>query len=297
MRQSVSSLTSALQEARAENAYLRGNHAKHEAALKASHAEREKGLNNDLARVQQQLEEYNSALSGLQERFEDRSRMIADLRREKTSLESTATVLERKREALTNENTALKEKCKSLEGDLRAARDALLASPTSAIVNLEKAEAQIRQHQTDKTALERKLEYAKNENELVRNTYQEASKSAMEFASRISILEAENKILQTKASATAIDLAAISQRNENAVLQNQNAGLEAKLTHTEDMLRRKEEEIRELRRGRGMGTRGTSVKPGGSPRGSRGVSPVAGEPMLRTGSKGLGSTLRYGLNG
>lgn len=91
------------------------------------------------------------------------------------------------------------------------------------------------------------------------------------------------------------DLAAIAQRNENAAIRNQNAVLEASLKDREEMLRRKEEEIRELRRGRGMGTRGTSVKPGGSPRGSRGVSPVAVEPMLRTGSKGLGSTLRYGL--
>lgn len=297
MRQTVSSLTNALQEARAENAYLRGTHAKHEAALKASHAERENGLQNDLARVQQQLQEYNTALSGLQERFEDRSQKISNLRREKSTLESTATVSERKREALTNENTTLKEKWKALEGDLLAARGALFASPASAIVNLEKAEAQIRQHQADRTSLERKLEYAKNEIELVRKTYQEASNLAMESASRVAILEAENKVLQNKASATALDLAAISQRNENAVLQNLNAGVEAKLIHTEDMLRRKEEELRELRRGRGMGTRGTSVKPGGSPRGSRGVSPVAGEPMLRTGSKGLGSTLRYGLNG
>ena len=194
-----------------------------------------------------------------------------------------------------NENTNHKDKRKTLEQELQIARAALLASPVSATVELETVKAERRQYQADKTALEKKLESAKSEVELVRKVYQDASNSAVESESRISRLEDENKILQTKASATAVDLAIISQRNENTVIRNLSSVLESKLKHTEDVLKRKEEEIRELRRGRGMGTRGTSVKPGGSPRGSRGVSPVAGESMLRTSSKGLGSGLRYGV--
>ena len=103
-------------------------------------------------------------------------------------------------------------------------------------------------------------------------------------------------MLQSRASTSAADLAAITQRNENSAIRNQIVGLEATVKDREELLRRKDEELRELRRGRGMGTRGTSAKPGGSPRGSRGVSPVAGEPMLRGGSnKGLGSALRFGI--
>ena len=210
-------------------------------------------------------------------------------------MEATAIITNRRHESLTNENTNHKDKRKTLEQELQNARAALLASPVSAIVELETVKAERRQYQADKTALEKKLESAKSEVELVRKVYQDASNSAVESESRISLLEDENKILQTKASATAVDLAIISKRNENSVIRNLNSVLESKLKHTEDVLKRKEEEIRELRRGRGMGTRGTSVKPGGSPRGSRGVSPVAGESMLRTGSKGLGSGLRYGV--
>ena len=194
-----------------------------------------------------------------------------------------------------NENTNHKEKRKTLEQELQIARTALLASPISATAELETVKAEQRQYQADNAALEKKLEYAKSEVELMRKVYQDASNSVVDCESRITRLEAENKILQTKASTTAIDLAIISQRNENTAIRNLNSGLESKLKHTEDVLKRKEEEIRELRRGRGMGTRGTSVKPGSSPRGSRGVSPVAGETMLRTASKGLGSALRYGV--
>ena len=210
-------------------------------------------------------------------------------------MEATAIITERRRETLMNENTNHKEKRKTLEQELQIARTALLASPVSATAELETVKAEQRQYQADKTALEKKLESAKSEVELVRKVYQDASNSVVESESRITRLEAENKILQTKASTTAMDLAIISQRNEITAIRNLNSGLESKLKHTEDVLKRKEEEIRELRRGRGMGTRGTSVKPGGSPRGSRGVSPVAGETMLRTASKGLGSALRYGV--
>ena len=193
-----------------------------------------------------------------------------------------------------NENTNHKDKRKKLEQELQIAREALLASPVSATAELETVKAEQRQHQADKTALNKKLESVRSEVELVRKVYQDASNAVVESQSRINRLEAENKILQTKASTTAIDLAIISQRNENAAIRTLNSGLEAKIKHIEEVLKRKEEEIRELRRGRGMGTRGTSVKPGGSPRGSRGVSPVAGEPMLRN-PKGLGSGLRYGV--
>ena len=217
------------------------------------------------------------------------------MKSEKAKLEATAIIAERRRETLMNENANHKDKRKTLEQELQIARVALLASPASAIAELETVKAELRQCQDEKASLEKKLESAKGEIELVRKVYQDASNAVVECESRIARLEAENKTLQTKASTTAIDLAIISQRNENSAIRDLNSGLESKLKHTEDVLRRKEEEIRELRRGRGMGTRGTSVKPGGSPRGSRGVSPVAGEPMLRTASKGIGSALRYGV--
>ena len=263
-------------------------------SLKATHAERETALQTVLSKTHKQLTDYESALNALQERYEEGSRSFLTLQREKRVLEEKATKSERTLEHLKKENVDSKEKYKTLEAELRSACAALFASPTSAIADLEKANAELRQHRADKTAMEKKLESAKNESEYVRRLYQEASQSAAESANRVRELEAENKILQTKASVTVTNLAAISQHNENAVLRNQNAGLEAMLKDREELLRRKEEESRELRRGRGMGTRGTSVKPGSSPRGSRGVSPVAGEPMTRTGSKGLGSTLRYG---
>lgn len=233
------------------------------------------------------------ALSGLQERYEHRGRKLTTLLREKAALEAAATISERKQEAHTNEIAALKENRKTLEQELQAAHAALLASPVSAIAELERARAEILQLQAEKAVLARKVGYANSETEVARKAYQEASSSAVDSASQINQLESENKVLQSKASTSAAELAAITQRNENAVIRNQMLGLEATIKDREEMLRKKDEELRELKRGRGMGTRGTSAMPGGSPRGSRGVSPVAGEPMHRIGSKG--STLRFGM--
>ena len=218
-------------------------------------------------------------------------RSMTSLQKEKAALEGTAAASERKREASANELVTVKESRKVLEQELQATRTALLASPVSAIAELERANAQIRQLQGEKVVLERKVGYANSETEVARKAYQEASSSAVESAGQITQLENDNRVLQSKASTSAADLAAIVQRNENAVIRSQMAGLEATLKDREEMLRRKDEELRELKRGRGMGTRGTSAKPGGSR--SRGVSPVAGEPMHRGGSS-KGSALRFG---
>lgn len=132
--------------------------------------------------------------------------------------------------------------------------------------------------------------------DFTRTAYQNASSSAADSALQITTLEHEMADLRTKAFSNAIDLAEKNKSTENNALLKHTAHLEVILAEREDVLRRKEEEIRELRRGRGIGTRGSSVLPGGSPRGSRGASPV-GEAMLRVGSKGLGSSLRYGTKG
>ena len=280
-RQTIASLTAALHDARTEITSLR-----------ASHGEREAVLQETIRRTQTQFDDCMDALGRLQDRYEHRGRKLSTVRREKAALEAAATISERKHEAHTNEIATLRENCKTLEQELQAAHAALLASPISAIADMEKARTEIQQLQAEKAVLVRKIGYANSETEVARKAYQEASSSAVDSASQINQLESENKVLQSKASTSAADLAERTQRNENAVIRNQVLGLEATVKDREELLRRKDEELRELKRGRGMGTRGTSAKPGGSPRGSRGVSPAA-EPMHRVGSKG--STLRFGV--
>ena len=232
-----------------------------------------------------------TSLNGLVERFEERTRTLSTVRGEKAALEAAATASERKREAYMNEIAKLKEASKKMEKDLEDARTALLASPASVIAELETAKSEVRKLQAEKAAFEKKNQLAQNDTDWARKAYHDASNAAMDLKRQVVSLENENNLLQVKASSTAVELRTVNQNSENAVLRNQLSGLEATLKDREEMLRRKEEELRELRRGRGMGTRGTSVKPGGSPRGSRGVSP-AGEPMHRVGSKG--SSLRFG---
>ena len=233
----------------------------------------------------------------MQDRYEKRTHILSSLRQERDALSAAATVSERKREANAAEIVSLKETRTDLEANLKQARDMLLGSTTSGVADFERMSAEIRRLQVENAGYEKKIASMKTDFDFIRTAYQNASNSAADSALQIATLENEMAVLRTRASSVAVDLAERNKRNENDALRSQTTRLEAMLAEREELLRRKEEEIKELRRGRGMGTRGSSVLPGGSPRGSRGASPVAAETMLRVGSKGLGSSLRYGTKG
>lgn len=265
--------------------------------MKSTHAQQENSLQARAIAADRQLQEHYNALSALQQRYEQRTHTISSLRQEKEALTAAVAASERKRETNVAEIAALKERNANLDSDLRISREMLQASTTPGLAEFERANGEIRRLQAENANFEKKLAAMKTDFDFTRTAYQTASSAAVESANQVTMLETEMAALRTKASSTVVEIAEINQRTENDALRNETIRLEATLAEREEILRRKEEEIKELRRGRGIGTRGSSVLPGGSPRGSRGASPVAGEPMLRVGSKGLGSSLRYGTKG
>ncbi len=265
--------------------------------MKTTHTQRESALQASITTTKHRLQEHIDALSALQDRFEQRTHTLTSLRQERDALTAAATASERKREANAAEILSLKGSLSALEVSLKQARDSLLASSIPGVAESERTSAEIRRLQALNADYEKRIASMRTDFDFTRTAYQNASSLAADSALQIRTLESELADLRTKASSNAIDLAEKNKNTENKALLKQTARLEAILAEREDVLRRKEEEIRELRRGRGIGTRGSSVLPGGSPRGSRGASPVAGEAMLRVGSKGLGSSLRYGTKG
>ncbi|KAL8827680.1 MAG: hypothetical protein Q9191_003040 [Dirinaria sp. TL-2023a] len=278
----IAELRSALREAKAENS-----------SLKTTHSQRENELQARVKKTFAHLREQVAALTGLQDRYENQARNLDAVGRERDALTAAATVSERKREANVAEIASLKEVNAKLESDLKQARDMLSGSTAPGVADLERASAEARRLQMENAGFEKKIASMKREFDFTRSAYQTASTSAAESATEINNLQNEIAILRSRASTNAIELAERNKRNENDTLARHISRLEATLTDREELLRRKEEELKELKRGRGMGTRGSSVLPG-SPRGSRGASPVGGEAMLRVGSKGLGSNLRFG---
>lgn len=265
--------------------------------LKSSHAQRESALQASIDNTKKDLQDHREVLSALQDRFEQRTRLLTTLRQEKDALTAAATASERKRETNATEIAALKETRSRLEAELRQSREMLSGSTIPGIADVEKANAEVRRLQAQNLEYEKRLASMKTDFDFTRTAYQTASSAAADSAATVSSLENEVAELRTRASSVAIELAEKNKRNENEILRKRLTTAEAMLADREEVLRRKEDEIKELRRSRGMGTRGSSVLPGGSPRGSRGASPVAGEPMLRVGSKGFGSSLRFGTKG
>ena len=131
----------------------------------------------------------------------------------------------------------------------------------------------------EKRKTEEKLSRQEGELSFVRAQYQNASSAAAELASELQELKVKAADAERRASGEAGRLKQMHIDKVTEVRKIENIVLKKRLRDLEELLRRKEDELKALK-GRGaLGTRGTSVPR--SPRipangGSRGVSPVPG---------------------
>lgn len=238
------------------------------------------------------LEEHIAALSALQYQYESRSRIIAQMRDANRELTASLDGAKLKIQNLSNDLTSNKEARKILESDLKEARLRLTDSSIPMVKEL--AEATLTRTATEEALqkLQKKYDLAMKDLDFTRQQYQTASTSAVELSSNATALEEQVAELKSKANERAVTLLEKNQNTANARMRGRIQELEQQLSQRDSMLKRKEEELRELgRRGRGMQTRGTSVTPasaaGRSPKAnssSRGVSPAA---------EGIVSSSRY----
>lgn len=282
-KQIIAELRTALQEANAKMAARDTSHIRREAELQAS-----------VEKSNLHVRELTRSLKELQDRYEKRGQDNAVLREERNALTAAATASEKKREANAAEIAYLKQSHAKLADDLTRAQMMLMGSTLPGVADLERANSEIRRLRLENEGCARKIASMERDFGFMREQYQAASNAAAESALENRTLQSDAELLRAKASENVVRLHEINRQNENDALAAHISRLQATLADREELVRRKEEEIKQYQRGRGMGTRGSSVLPGGSPRGSRGASPVGGEPMLKMGSKGLGSNLRFG---
>lgn len=250
-------------------------------------------------RTEKERQDIASSLNDLQTRMEDKTKHSRKARHEKEDLESTMATALNKSALQISEIATLKADRARLELNLKSARDANKASSNPSVAELETLKEENRKLKADNTALEKKITINTNDLEYIREQYQNASTAAAEASTRATKLDHDLAAMTIKAQGEAARLAEVNQSTavDQAHAEVEKLRLENQMFET--MLRRKEEELRELRRGRGAGvvTRGSSVVGGGkSPRGgSRAGSPgPGGVGFGGVGGKVGGSALRFG---
>jgi chromosome segregation ATPase len=236
------------------------------------------------------LHEYTESLEELQSRFEVKSKQYLTLRAENEDLQATLATSVSQSKRHSAEIATLNEKYASLEAELKESRAALLNSAEPSVAERESFHAEIRALKESNATLEKKVANLNHDLEYCREQYQTASNAAVEATNRLSEISAELTMAQRKASGEAVKLATLNRNNENRDLRDEVQKLRLEVKIRDDLLRRKEEELRDLNHGRaGYVTRGNSV--GG--KSSRGASPGLGAGGHGGGKVG-GSSLRFG---
>ncbi|KAJ5512188.1 Histone deacetylase complex subunit 2/3 [Penicillium fimorum] len=260
--------------------------------MKHIHATEKAQLQAELARANSRFQEMEKALGILQHRYESRTNELHATRKERDRVTETKPSLEQRVEKQKETISSLKEERAELKRELDEARQALKDGGGSS-AELEIAREEIRRLAKENSNLERKAEFEKNQAEYTREQYQTASTAAAQSGTETRRLATENEKLKRKAESNAVQLSELHMKNESVRHLARIEELELILATRDEFLRRKEDELREIRKNR-PSTRSTSTQPR-SPKwaGSRPTSPGVGHNGNGNGLGGRGSALRY----
>ncbi|PYH78516.1 hypothetical protein BO82DRAFT_405168 [Aspergillus uvarum CBS 121591] len=228
--------------------------------FRSSHANEVQRLQKTLAETQARLQERDHVLQQLQHRYETRTRDFHKLRRERDKLVEAKTLAEQRSEKSKEELSKIKDERTQLRHELEQARAALKSDAGSMTAELETAREEIRRLTKENSGLERKADYEAKQTEYTREQYQTASNVAAQSSNENRQLRDENETLKRKVAGDASRLRELNLQHDEARHLARTLELEAALASREDLLRRKEEELREIRKNR-PSTRSTSTQP------------------------------------
>ena len=239
-------------------------------------------LRTKIETLELQLSEHVSALDSLQERFQARSKEARLYLKERDEALATAKTADTRREDHLATIASLKQDRSRLEANLSETSKALEASTIPEIAALEKAHAEARAATAAQQKAEKRLESMKKDFEFTRQQYQTASTAAVESANEVTALKEENEKLQKQASGEIVKLRELNAKEADSADSDRIKLLEAMLEDREAILARKEDELKNIGRGRGLATRATSV-----PRSPKAFSrPTSPAPGLLLGPMG-----------
>ncbi|KAF7596583.1 hypothetical protein BBP40_000983 [Aspergillus hancockii] len=255
--------------------------------MRNAHAAELEKFKKDLDDMQSRLQDREKLLETLQHRYETRTKDLHHIRRERDRLAESKATAEQKTEKQKEENSKLKDERTQLRHELEQAREEI-RSQGGSVAELEAAREEIRRLTKVNASLERKSEYEAKQAEYTREQYQTASNVAAQSGNEVRQLREENETLKRKVDGNATRLREINLKNDEARHLSRISELEATLAAREDLLRRKEDELREIRKNR-PSTRSTSTQPR-SPRLTAGSRPTS--PGINN-HNGRGSGLRF----
>ncbi|KAJ5099641.1 hypothetical protein N7532_006642 [Penicillium argentinense] len=264
--------------------------------MQRTHASEKEQLQAELSRVSSRAQTLEKALSELQHRYESRTKELHQVRQERDAVVGGKASLEQRVDRQKEDISKLKEERSQLRRDLDEARQEL-KSGGGTMADIEKAREENRQLIKEQAGLERKADYERNQAEYTREQYQNASTAAAQAGNELRQLRNENEELARKVEGNSARLRELNLKNDSEIHIRRIKELELTLVTREDLLRRKEEELREIRKNR-PSTRSTSTQPR-SPKitaGSRPTSPGVGNGNGNGNGNGLsgrGSALRF----
>ncbi|KAJ5104650.1 hypothetical protein NUU61_001997 [Penicillium alfredii] len=264
--------------------------------MQSAHADEKEQLQKDLTEMSGRWRELDQEIGIIQHRYETRTNDFHKTRQERDLLLENKATLEQRVEKQKEDNSKIKEERRQLKGELEEARQALKDGGGS-MAELETAREEIRRLTKENAGLERKSDYERKQAEYTREQYQNASTAAAQLGTEARQLRAENETLNRKVEANAVRLREMNTQNDAAIHLARIGELELIVTGRDDLLRKKEDELREIRKNR-PSTRSTSTQPR-SPKwaaSSRPTSPGVSNNGNGNGSNGLagrGSALRF----
>lgn len=249
-------------------------------------------LRKSLAGAEARLQERNKILDSLQHRYESRTTDLHQTRRERDSLTAAKQTLEQRVEKQRDDMTKLKDERTELKDELQKARQTIREGGGTA-AEIEAAQAEVRRLSSENASLKRTADYERNQSQYTREQYQNASTAAASTANEVRQLTEDKEALNRKVAGEASRLREINKQNDEARHLSKISELEATLARRDELLRRKDEELREIRKNR-PSTRSTSVPRSPKWPTSRPSSPGLGNNNNNgSGLAGRGSALRY----
>ncbi|KAJ5947591.1 Histone deacetylase complex subunit 2/3 [Penicillium verhagenii] len=242
--------------------------------MKETHGAEIEEFKNDLSAWKAQYFDMEKTLGHLQHRFESQRTELHDIRKKNKSLESTVITLQQRPDKSKDDISKLKEERTQLKKELEEVRQEL-KNGVASLADLETAREEIRLLKKENASLERKAEYERNQAEYTREQYQNASNAAAQAGNESRTLQAENDSLTMKLKNEFNTLRQLTTENDAIRHLTRVEELEIILDNRNELLRKREEELREIRKNR-PSTRSTSTQPRSPKWGasSRQTSPV-----------------------
>lgn len=239
--------------------------------------ERERLLTSKNERLEETIKSHNYWAERRQADYEELRDKWANLHHDKLDLTAEVAKAQKDLGKARFDKLALQGERGALNKELADTRQQLMDHAEPAIAEKAQQDATIRSLEADIMAQKKKFDSLNNQMEYTRKMYQDSSNRAVDLSEEVEELQRKMEPLERQLEHERARRKHERLNNPTAPLLKEIENLKTKVLSREKFVSKKEDEIGQLKRGRGgVQTRGSSVQPRSPKGGSRGASPAAG---------------------